>query len=195
MTIIPSGRPLPVALSPEQFWDKARRHLTPAMALRVSFRRSLNERRDATSIPKMVALFFDLHFRTDEFSVRACLSAHRRNGVILRRHSRLFISGMVIRPPVDLTEALSRTLPESLSEIVLLSTGSESNRTVIKMSKLYAKKHEIVTFDQSYHGSTHAVGFGTYSVSSDGNGPVAPGPHYPHPKFEPLGIQRCVWTT
>ncbi|ANN21665.1 2,2-dialkylglycine decarboxylase [Amycolatopsis orientalis] len=84
-------------------------------------------------------------------------------------------SGMVTRPVVGLAEALARTLPESLSKAMILTTGGESNEAAIKMAKLYTRKHEIVSFDQSYHGSTHAAGAATYSLTRAGYGPVAPG--------------------
>jgi 2,2-dialkylglycine decarboxylase (pyruvate) len=84
-------------------------------------------------------------------------------------------SGMVTRPVVDLAEELASTLPPSLSKAMILSTGGESNEAAIKMAKLYTGKHEIVSFDQSYHGSTHAASAATYSLSRVGYGPLAPG--------------------
>lgn len=84
-------------------------------------------------------------------------------------------SWMLSRPVVDLAAALSATLPEPLSKVMLLSTGGESNEAAIKMAKLYTGGHEIVAFDQAYHGVTHASAAVTYSVSRHGTGPVAPG--------------------
>ena len=45
----------------------------------------------------------------------------------------------------------------------------------IRLAKLYTGRHEIVAFDQSYHGVTHVSAAATYSVSRHGYGPVAPG--------------------
>jgi 2,2-dialkylglycine decarboxylase (pyruvate) len=84
-------------------------------------------------------------------------------------------SGMLSRPVVDLAEAISGTLPEQLSKVMILSTGGESNEAALKMAKLYTQKFEIVSFDQSYHGSTHAAGAATYSLSRAGYGPLVPG--------------------
>jgi 2,2-dialkylglycine decarboxylase (pyruvate) len=84
-------------------------------------------------------------------------------------------SGMLSRPVVELAEELAETLPPSLCKAMILSTGGESNEAAIKMAKLYTGKHEIVSFDQSYHGSTHAAGAATYSLSRVGYGPLAPG--------------------
>jgi 2,2-dialkylglycine decarboxylase (pyruvate) len=84
-------------------------------------------------------------------------------------------SGMLSRPVVDLAEELASTLPESLSKSMFLSTGGESNEAAIKMAKLATGRHEIVSFDQSYHGSTHAASAATYSLPRHGYGPIAPG--------------------
>ncbi|ONI76038.1 aspartate aminotransferase family protein [Actinosynnema sp. ALI-1.44] len=84
-------------------------------------------------------------------------------------------SWMLSRPVVDLAAALAATLPSTLSKVMLLSTGGESNEAAIRMAKLYTGRHEIVAFDQSYHGVTHASVAATYSMSRTGYGPVAPG--------------------
>ncbi|MBA0049961.1 aspartate aminotransferase family protein [Streptomyces sp. AJS327] len=84
-------------------------------------------------------------------------------------------SWMLSRPVVDLAAALADTLPSSLSKVMLLSTGGESNEAAIKMAKLFTGGHEVVAFDQSYHGVTHGSSAVTYSLSRQGCGPVAPG--------------------
>jgi 2,2-dialkylglycine decarboxylase (pyruvate) len=62
-----------------------------------------------------------------------------------------------------------------MSKVLLLSTGGESNEAAIKMAKLYTGRYEIVAFDRSYHGVTHASSAATYSVTRSGYGPVIPG--------------------
>ncbi|MET4052586.1 2,2-dialkylglycine decarboxylase (pyruvate) [Frigoribacterium sp. PvP054] len=84
-------------------------------------------------------------------------------------------SGMLSRPVVDLAAALSRTLPDELTKTMILSTGGESNEAALKMAKLVTGGFEVVSFDQSYHGVTHASGAATFSISRSGYGPVAPG--------------------
>ncbi len=54
-------------------------------------------------------------------------------------------SGMLSAPVVDLAKALSATLPPSLSKVLLLSTGAESNEAAIKMAKLYTGSYEFVS--------------------------------------------------
>ncbi|MGV8874740.1 MAG: aspartate aminotransferase family protein [Rhodococcus sp. (in: high G+C Gram-positive bacteria)] len=84
-------------------------------------------------------------------------------------------SGMLSHPVVDLAERLSSTLPPSLSKVLLLTTGAESNEAAIKMAKLYTGGYEIVSFDQSWHGMTSGASAATFSAGRRGYGPVLPG--------------------
>ena len=70
-----------------------------------------------------------------------------------------------------------QSLPEPLSKVLLLSTGGESNEAAIRMAKLYTGGHEIVAFDQSYHGVTHGSAAASYSVPRRGLRPHHPGQH------------------
>ncbi|MGC2939919.1 aspartate aminotransferase family protein [Brevibacterium sp. FAM 24638] len=174
MTTTPSDQARLVTLSSEQFWDRAQRHLIrygPA-----GFIPSIIERAEGCYIYDENGRAI-LDFTSGQMS---SLLGHSHPRIVetvsnsIASLDHLF-SGMASRPLVDLAEALSQTLPESLSKTMLLSTGGESNEAAIKMAKLYTQKHEIVTFDQSYHGSTHAAGAATYSLSRAGYGPVVPG--------------------
>lgn len=84
-------------------------------------------------------------------------------------------SGMLSRPVVDLAKQLSATLPASLSKVLLLTTGAESNEAAIKMAKLYTGKYEIVSFDRSWHGMTSGAASVTFSAGRRGYGPPMPG--------------------
>lgn len=84
-------------------------------------------------------------------------------------------SGMLSIPVVDLAKALSATLPASLSKVLLLSTGAESNEAAIKMAKLYTGKYELVSFDRSWHGMTSGAASATFSAGRRGYGPPMPG--------------------
>ena len=84
-------------------------------------------------------------------------------------------SGMLSTPVVDLARTLSDTLPESLSKVLLLSTGAESNEAAIKMAKLYTGRYEIVSFDRSWHGMTSGASSATFSAGRRGYGPPMPG--------------------
>ncbi|PRC42508.1 aspartate aminotransferase family protein [Mycobacterium sp. ITM-2017-0098] len=84
-------------------------------------------------------------------------------------------SGMLSRPVVDLATALTATLPASLSRVLLLTTGAESNEAAIKMAKLFTGKYEIVSFDRSWHGMTSGAASVTFSAGRRGYGPAMPG--------------------
>ncbi|MDH6180209.1 2,2-dialkylglycine decarboxylase (pyruvate) [Microbacteriaceae bacterium SG_E_30_P1] len=84
-------------------------------------------------------------------------------------------SGMLSRPVVDLARRLAESLPESLSKVMLLTTGAEANEAAIRLAKLVTGKHEIVSFARSWHGMTAAAAAATYSAGRKGYGPTAPG--------------------
>ncbi|MET0449789.1 MAG: aspartate aminotransferase family protein [Aeromicrobium sp.] len=84
-------------------------------------------------------------------------------------------SGMLSPPVVDLARQLTDTLPDSLSRLLLLTTGAESNEAAIKMAKLYTGKYEIVSFDRSWHGMTSGAASATFSAGRRGYGPPMPG--------------------
>lgn len=84
-------------------------------------------------------------------------------------------SGMLSRPVVDLAKKLASTLPGSLSKTLLLTTGAESNEAAVKMAKLYTGRHEIVSFDRSWHGMTSGAAAATFSAGRRGYGPAMPG--------------------
>lgn len=82
-----------------------------------------------------------------------------------------FLSQVVI----DFTQALSDILPDSLSKVLPLSTGAESNEAAIRMAKLVTGRFEIVAFDRSWHGMTGAASATTFNGGRRGYGPPIPG--------------------
>ncbi|MFI9487844.1 aspartate aminotransferase family protein [Promicromonospora sp. NPDC052451] len=84
-------------------------------------------------------------------------------------------SGMLSRPVLDLAARLDATLPPTLNRTMLLSTGAESNEAALRMAKLFTGRHEIVSFDRSWHGMTHGAASATFSAGRRGYGPPAPG--------------------
>ncbi|GAA4396153.1 aspartate aminotransferase family protein [Tsukamurella soli] len=84
-------------------------------------------------------------------------------------------SGMLSESVVTLARRIAATLPDSLSHVLQLTTGAESNEAAIRMAKLYTGKHEIVSFSKSWHGMTAGAVAATYSSGRAGYGPVAPG--------------------
>lgn len=84
-------------------------------------------------------------------------------------------SGMLSEPVVELSTTLAATLPDSLSKVLLLTTGAESNEAAIKMAKLYTGRYEVVSFDRSWHGMTSGAASATFSAGRRGYGPPMPG--------------------
>ena len=82
-----------------------------------------------------------------------------------------FLSDTVI----EFTSALSSLLPDSLSKVLPLSTGAESNEAAMRMAKLVTGGFEIVAFDRSWHGMTGAASATTFNGGRRGYGPPVPG--------------------
>ena len=84
-------------------------------------------------------------------------------------------SGMMSPPVIELAQRLADSLPSPLEQVLLLTTGAESNEAAIRLAKLVTGKHEIVSFSRSWHGMSHAAVSATYSSGRRGYGPAAPG--------------------
>ena len=70
---------------------------------------------------------------------------------------------------------LSEVLPDSLSKVLPLSTGGESNESALKMAKLATGGFEVVAFDRSWHGVTGGALSATFNGARQGYGPGIPG--------------------
>lgn len=84
-------------------------------------------------------------------------------------------SGMLSRPVVDLAQRLTATLPDELTRMLLVTTGSESNEAALKLARVYTGGYEVVAFDRSWHGMTHGSASATFSAPRGGVGVPAPG--------------------
>ena len=82
-----------------------------------------------------------------------------------------FLSG----PVIDLANGLSALLPDTLSRVLPLSTGGESNEAALKMAKLATGRYEVVAFDRSWHGVTGGAGAATFHGARRGYGAPVPG--------------------
>ena len=99
-----------------------------------------------------------------------------------------FLSDVVI----DFASALSGLLPESLSRVLPLSTGAESNEAAIRMARMATDRYEIVAFDRSWHGMTGGASAATFMGARRGNGPPMPGVlalPAPHPYRSPFASE------
>ena len=96
-----------------------------------------------------------------------------------------FLSDVVI----DFANALSGLLPDSLSRVLPLSTGGESNEAALRMAKLATGRFEVVAFDRSWHGVTGGASAATFNGARRGYGPPVPGVlalPSPHPYRSPF---------
>ena len=84
-------------------------------------------------------------------------------------------SSFLSEPVLRLAETLSEILPDSLSKVLPLSTGGESNDAALRMAKMTTGGFEVVAFDRSWHGVTGGAASSTFSGARQGYGPTLPG--------------------
>lgn len=58
------------------------------------------------------------------------------------------------KPQLDYIKRLKEFLPKELAQIFYVNSGSESIEGAIKAARLYNHRSEIITYRNSYHGST-----------------------------------------
>lgn len=70
----------------------------------------------------------------------------------------LMVYGEIIQSPqVRYAEKLVSLLPESLSSVYFVNSGSEAIEGAMKLAKRFTGRSKIVYFGNSYHGSTHGA--------------------------------------
>jgi acetylornithine/succinyldiaminopimelate/putrescine aminotransferase len=80
------------------------------------------------------------------------------------KYMHLMVYGEFIQSPQALYAAkLVSLLPDSLSNVYFVNSGSEANEGAMKLAKRYTGRQEIVGFRNAYHGGTHGV----LSLTSD----------------------------
>ena len=82
-----------------------------------------------------------------------------------------FLSDTVL----EFARALSGLLPVSLSRVLPLSTGAESNEAALRIAKLATGRFEVVAFDRSWHGVTGGAAAATFNGARRGYGAPVPG--------------------
>lgn len=71
------------------------------------------------------------------------------------KYMHLMVYGEFIQnPQVQLATKLASILPKSLDSVYFLNSGSEAIEGAMKLAKRYTGRTEIVSFKNSYHGST-----------------------------------------
>lgn len=71
----------------------------------------------------------------------------------------------ILSPQVKLAEYLCSFLPSSLNSVYLVNSGAEAVEGALKLAKRTTGRSEIISFRNSYHGSTH----GALSVTGNEN--------------------------
>ena len=82
----------------------------------------------------------------------------------LDKYLHLMVYGEFIQDPtIDLARYLASILPDQLSTVYFVNSGSEAIEGALKLAKRYTGRREIIAFRQGYHGSSH----GALSVMGD----------------------------
>jgi len=70
----------------------------------------------------------------------------------------LMVYGEIIQnPQVKYAERLAGFLPEQLSSVYFVNSGSEAVEGALKLAKRVTNRSRIISFNNSYHGSTHGA--------------------------------------
>jgi acetylornithine/N-succinyldiaminopimelate aminotransferase len=70
----------------------------------------------------------------------------------------LMVYGEIIQSPqVKYAERLAEILPKELSSCYFVNSGSEAVEGALKLAKRYTGRSRIISFKNSYHGSTHGA--------------------------------------
>ncbi|HEY7943069.1 MAG TPA: aminotransferase class III-fold pyridoxal phosphate-dependent enzyme, partial [Casimicrobiaceae bacterium] len=72
-------------------------------------------------------------------------------------------SGMLSPAVAALARRMAATLPRSLSKLIFLNTGGESNETALRLAKKFTGGFEVVGLDGSWHGTTAGASSTTYA--------------------------------
>ncbi|MBL7888062.1 MAG: aspartate aminotransferase family protein [Bacteroidia bacterium] len=73
----------------------------------------------------------------------------------LDKYMHLMVYGEYIQAPqVQLAKELTTHLPENLSSVYFVNSGSEAIEGAMKLAKRYTERTEIISFKNAYHGST-----------------------------------------
>jgi putrescine aminotransferase len=74
------------------------------------------------------------------------------------KYLHLMVYGEYIQSPqVQLAHALSSTLPNQLSSVYFVNSGSEAVEGALKLAKRYTGKTQIISCFDAYHGSSHGA--------------------------------------
>ena len=98
----------------------------------------------------------------------------------LDKHMHVMVYGEYVQKvQSDLAFALSQLLPTNLDSNYFVNSGTEANEAALKLAKRVTGRTEIVSFRNSYHGSSH----GSLSVTGNENKKFAFRPLLPDVRF------------
>ncbi|CAM1353553.1 aspartate aminotransferase family protein [Tenacibaculum insulae] len=76
----------------------------------------------------------------------------------LDSYTHVMVYGEFIQQPqLELCKALANTLPEKLSSVYLVNSGTEATEGALKLAKRFTGKSEIIAAKNSYHGNTQGA--------------------------------------
>ena len=76
----------------------------------------------------------------------------------LKKHMHLMVYGELVQSPqVRFAEKLVASLPERYGSVYFVNSGSEAIEGAMKLAKRVTGRSKIVSFNNSYHGSTHGA--------------------------------------
>ena len=58
---------------------------------------------------------------------------------------------------IEYSERLAATLPEGLSVVFLVNSGSEANELALRLARAHTKRNDVIVVDCAYHGNTSAM--------------------------------------
>jgi len=74
------------------------------------------------------------------------------------KYMHLMVYGEYVQTPqVLLAEKLCSLLPSHLNTVYYVNSGSEAIEGALKLAKRFTGRHEIISFKNAYHGSTHGA--------------------------------------
>ena len=174
----------------DEFWDDAERHLV---------------RYGASFTPRIIESAAGAYVRDSTGAAILDFTSGQMSSILGHSHPDVvrtviesvstldhLYSGMLSRPVVDLARRLTTTLPESLSKVLLLTTGAESNEAALKMAKLATGGWEVLALGGSWHGVTGGAGAVSFASDRRGTGPKPAGVHViPEPNAYRCPVDHC----
>lgn len=96
--------------------------------------------------------------------ISVCNVGHRHPAVTeaikkqLNDYLHIMVYGELVQSPqVQYATLLSRYLPASLNSVFFTASGSEATEGAMKLAKRYSNRTQIISFKNSYHGSTQGA--------------------------------------